>query len=251
MALSIEDLKPKKSNLPPRIIFYAVGGFGKTTFASQSPKPIFIQAEDGAGMLELAGKKVTNYDEVIEVISFLAEEKHDFLTVVIDTMDAMEKIIYNEVIKRHDKPIQSIEDIGFGKGYVKANELWNNLLSSLDYLREHKKLMVVILGHTKIKGYTPPDSEPYDRYTFGLQDSKNTSTAELLRGWADIILFGNYKVITKKVEGKTQATSKSNERAIYTEERPTHWGKNRYNMPYELPFPLESWKEVEKVIFKK
>lgn len=237
MAINLEELKPKKSNKPPRIIFYAVGGFGKTTFASQSNKPVFIQAEDGQGQLELAGKQVETYDDIMEMISFLAEDEHDFKTVVLDTMDAIEKIIYTEIVKRHSEktPISSIEDIGYGKGYVKANELWNELLQGLNYLRDSKGMMIILLGHTKVKTFTPPDNDAYDRYTFTLQDSKNTSTSELLLGWADIVLFGNYKIITKNKDGKTKAVG-GHDRAIYTEERATHWGKNRYNLPYEIPF---------------
>lgn len=248
MAINLEELKPKKSTKPPRIVFYAVGGFGKTTFASQAPSPVFIQAEDGQGQLELAGKQVETYDDILEMISFLAEEEHGFKTVVLDTMDSIEKIIQSEVVKRTSeagKQITSIEDIGFGKGYVKANELWNELLQALNFLRDNKGMMIVLLGHTKVKTFTPPDNDAYDRYTFTLQDSKNTSTSELILGWADIVLFGNYKIITKSKDGKTKAVG-GHDRAIYTEERATHWGKNRYNLPYEIPFVQgEQWKAFE------
>jgi hypothetical protein len=236
MALTIESLKPKRSNKPPRIVFYAVPKFGKTTFASQAPNPVFIQAEEGEGELELAGKKVNTYDEIIEFIAFLAENEHDFRTVVLDTADAVEKILWSEVVKREGK--NSIEEIGWGKGYVKANELWAEILKGFDYLRDQKGMAIIVLAHTKIKRHTPPDCDSYDRYTFALQDSDKTSTCVLLSGWADVILFGNYKVFTKKSEsdGSTKGLNAEAPRSIYTEERATHWGGNRYGLPYEIPF---------------
>lgn len=252
MAITLEGLKPKKSTKPPRIIFYAVPKFGKTTFASQAPSPVFIKAEEGEGNLELAGSKVNTYDEIIEFIAFLAESEHNFKTVVLDTADAMEKILWAEIAKREGK--KSIEELGYGKGYVKANELWSEITKALDYLRDHKNMTVVVLAHTKIRKYTPPDCDSYDRYTFALQESDKTSTCTLLTGWADVILFGNYKVYTSKSENdkKVKGLGAEAERAIYTEERATHWGGNRYGLPYEIPFEKGSqWAAFSHFLNKK
>lgn len=250
MAINLEELKPKKSTKPPRIVFYAVGGFGKTTFASQAPSPVFIQAEDGQGQLELAGKQVETYDDILEMISFLAEEEHGFKTVVLDTMDAVEKILDAKALQLHNelenKNYDGIEQVPHGKAYSRSLDLWNNIIQGLNYLRDTKDMMVIILGHSQIKSFSPPESEAYDRYKFNLRDKSSS----LIAGWADIVLFGNYKIITKEVSegrGKTlKATTKNNDRAIYTEERATHWGKNRYNLPYEIPFVQgEQWKAFE------
>lgn len=249
MALTLEQLKPKRSTKPPRIILYAVSGFGKTTFASQAPSPVFLQAEDGQGDLELSSTGLLrDFDQLMEGVAFLAEEKHDFKTVVLDTADATEKLIYKEVVRRHNeggKQIQSIEDIGYGKGYVKALEVWQEVLHGMDYLRDEKGMMPIILAHSLIKAYTPPDQDSFDRYRFNLHDK----SSDLLLGWADVVLFGNYKVHTKvSGEGfdKTTKGIGGSERALYTEERAAHWGKNRYGLPYEIPFIQgEQWAAFE------
>jgi hypothetical protein len=255
MAITLDQLKPKRSTKPPRIIFYAVPGFGKTTFASQAPSPIFLQCEDGTGELELSATPLLkDFDDLMEAIGFLAEEKHDFKTVVLDTADACEKIIHKEVVRRHSestKPIQSIEDVGYGKGYTKAAEIWREVINALEYLREEKGMTPIILAHSQIKAFTPPDQDAFDRYRFNLHDK----SADLLLGWADIVLFGNYKLHTKTSgEGFNKQTKGigGDQRAIYTEERAAHWGKNRYGLPYEIPFEKGSqWAAFSHYLNKK
>ncbi|MFV1966495.1 MAG: AAA family ATPase, partial [Pirellulaceae bacterium] len=40
-----------RTPMPPRILTYGIEGIGKSTFASESPQPIFIQTEDGPGQI--------------------------------------------------------------------------------------------------------------------------------------------------------------------------------------------------------
>ena len=56
---------------------YGVHGVGKSTFGAMAEKPIFIQTEDGLGVLDVtAFPKAQTYDEVIQALSALGQEVH-------------------------------------------------------------------------------------------------------------------------------------------------------------------------------
>jgi hypothetical protein len=237
MAISLESILTGKDDKPPRIVFYAVSGFGKTTFASQAPNPIFIQTEEGVGRLEYARFPVAkSFNDVIAALELLASEDHPYRTVVIDTIDLLERLIHEAVVAEYNaekgKNIKSISDMGFGAGYVKAMEQWEEILTALDYLRNKKDMMCILLAHSLIKTFSPPDSDSYDRYRFNMHDK----SSERIKDWADVVIFGNYKTFTKGEKDEKKRGVGTGLRAIHTEERPAHWGKNRYGLPYEIPF---------------
>jgi hypothetical protein len=242
MAISLSSLKRGRSIEAPRIIVYGVNGIGKSTFGAQSDSPIFIPAEDGLGLLDVARfPRPESISDVTESLKALADEPHEFKTVVLDTTDEIERLIFAQVALDHGK--KSIEEIGYAKGYVFAHSYWQKILDALDALRQLKGMASILIAHSLIKAYTPPDNDPFDRYRFDLHDK----SASILRDWADVILFANYKVYLKKTgqgfDEHVRAVGQG-ERIMFTEERPAHWAKNRYCLPYELPFSWEAFKNA-------
>ncbi len=238
MAISLDSIITGKSKKPPKIIFYAVGGFGKTTFGAQSYSPIFLQTEEGIGNLDYPRFPLaTKYDDVKSALSTLIEEGHEYKTIIIDTLDGLEKLVFDKVIEVYNetkKPVLSISEVPFGGGYSSALTYWHEIISLLNQLN-NKNIMVICLAHSLIKSFSPPDSDAYDRYRFNLHDK----SAELLKDWADIVLFGNYVIRHRKSgQGFNQEVKAigGDERVVYTEERASHWAKNRYSLPYEIPF---------------
>ncbi len=43
----LQQVQRGRSHLPPRILVYGTEGVGKSSLAATTPKPIFIQTEDG------------------------------------------------------------------------------------------------------------------------------------------------------------------------------------------------------------
>lgn len=244
MAISLKDLQKGPRSKAPAMVFYGVSGIGKTTFAAGCPGAVFVLTEDGLGTLDVAHFPVAqSWQQIKETLTALCVEDHKYQTVVIDTLDRLEKLIFAQVAKDHEKT--SVEDLGYGKGYVYALTYWEELLKALNYLRETKGMMVVLLGHSTIRTFTPPDPnlDPYDLYKLELHDK----AANMLKDWCDMLLFARYKVYTKLQRGAVQKKARGlgeGERCILTEERPSHWAKNRFGMAYELPFPKENAWEV-------
>ena len=85
----------------PRHIFaliYDTDGVGKSTFCSHAPNPIFVGAEKGTEQLDVARFPQTEtISELLAELRALQDEKHEFQTVVIDSLDWIEPLIWKAV----------------------------------------------------------------------------------------------------------------------------------------------------------
>lgn len=247
MAISLDSLQRGVVIEPPRVVLYGPNKIGKTTFAAQAPNPVFILTEDGIGKLDVPRFPIAqSYDDVIGAIEALAETDHDFETVVLDSADWLEKLIFKKAAQSFGK--ENIAEVGYGKGYEWAQQLWHDLCDGFDYLRRARGMAVIILSHSLIKSYSAPGQEAYDRFRLDLHDK----SASVLQDWADAILFASYDIRVQAADEKKKTKAKAfgqGQRLLYTEERPAHWGGNRYDLPYELPFPKEgAWQVFEEAM---
>ena len=229
------DLKSIASTQSARALFaltYGTSGVGKTTFAADMPNPVFIQTEDGAGSLTLqAFPLAKSYDDVMSAITALCE-KHDYKTVVIDSLDHLEPLIWKKVCE--DNSVKSIEQLTYGKGYVMALDLWRDLLSGLRHLRDSVGMNVMLIAHHQIRKHADPELEQIDRYEIKL----HAKASALVQESCDLVLFAKHKVMVKKEDtgfGNTRARGISTgKRVLCTVETPAFVAKNRFGLPDEI-----------------
>ena len=241
MSFDLKSISKNESINAPRLVVYGVEGIGKSTFAAGAPNPIFILTEDGLGSLSVAHFPIAKtFANVMSAIATLHDESHDFYTVVIDSLDWLENIIWREVESSHDA-----KDLAYGKGAIIAADRWRQVLEGLDALRLHRKMVVILIAHTTIKRFDSPEVEPYDRYQPKLQERSSA----VIREWADALLFANYKVMVKKDDvGFNKTTNRgftTGERLLFANERPAYMAKNRYALPDSIPL---SWDAFESSI---
>lgn len=234
-----------KSVRPPKFILYGIEGIGKSTFGASLPNPIFLQTEDGLGSIDCAKLPLCHgYYEVIERLDMLLNEEHNYKTLVIDTIDWLEKLLFQEVCR--DFSANDIGAIAFGRGQTAAMAYWKIILDKLDAIR-NSGIIICLLGHSTITRFETPLADGYDKYSLDLYKKSSA----MIRQWAEAVLFVNYKVYTRKVDtGFGQTTIKaigSGERAIYTCERPAYDAKNHWGLPEEMPF---EWKPLADAIKK-
>ena len=246
MAISLASLKTGISKAPPRILMYGAEKVGKTTMAANAPNPIFLRTEDGEGKLDMTSWDIKSFDDFIQAITVLSNEEHDFQTVVVDTIDWFEPLIFAQVIKdrpqsEKGKAITNIDDYGYGKGYMYAMDYWSQVIDGLNYLRTTKNMMVILLAHTHIKSYSPPDSEAYDRFTLKM----NEKASEKLMEFVDCIFFARKKVFLREDDkGKNKAIGTAEGREIMTESLPSFRAGNRYNLPASIPLDENTWSVI-------
>ena len=63
----LQNVITGKQPVPPRLMIYGSEGVGKSTFASNAPKAVFIQTDDGLSEIDCAKLPVvTTYDELLK-----------------------------------------------------------------------------------------------------------------------------------------------------------------------------------------
>lgn len=96
---------------------------------------------------------------------------------------------------------------------------------------------VVITAHAAMRKFEQPDEMgAYDRWELKTQKK----VAPLLKEWADMVLFANYKTLVVNVDNQGAAKGKNKaqggKRVMYTSHHPCWDAKNRHGLPEELPF---------------
>ena len=249
MTISLAQLTRANAPKPPRILIHGVAGVGKTTFAAEANKPVFVQTEDGLGTIPAANFPLARtFEEVLESLAALYTEDHDFKTVVIDSVDWLEPLVWGKACR--DNGWASIEEPGYGRGYVAALNLWRQYIEGLNALRDDRGMTVVQIAHTDIKRFDSPEHDPYDRYVIKL----HARAAALMQEHSDIVLFANYRISTVKADvgfnKKVNRAMGSGERVIHSAERPAFLAKNRYGLPETLPLDWQSFAQAMPEVIK-
>lgn len=244
MAQSLSALRSTKDDAgkPPIVILYGVDGVGKTSLAAEFPSPIYLPTEGEAPPNDISLMTFDvpeTLDGVLDNIGELLTQDHDYKTLIVDSLDGLEPLVWAATCRRldatSDKTIDSIEAPGYGKGYVEADTEWREYLKAITALRK-SGVGVVQIAHPEIVRFDSPVSDPYSRYGIKL----HKRAAALTREAADIVGFLNYRVSIKEKEvgfKKTVAHGESGgDRQIHLEERAGFVAKNRYGMPAMLPY---------------
>lgn len=238
MAINLKSIQKNTELLPPRIMLYGPHGLGKTTFGAGALNPIFILTEDGLGQIEADHFPLaTTFSQVQEALASLTGD-HDFQTVVIDSLDWLDNLVWEEINTKYDA-----KDLAYGKGAVIAADYWRKVLDTLNVLRS-KGMASILLAHCEIKRFDSPEVEPYERYQPKLQ----ARSSALVQEWCDMVLFTNYKTLVKTTDvgfnNKVTRGTSTGERIMHTNERPAYLAKNRYNLPDQLPLEWSALAEA-------
>lgn len=218
-----------------KVCIYGVEGIGKSTFAAQFPGALFIDTEGSTGNMDVRRlPKPTSWQ-------MLGEEMNEVLngrlckTLIIDTIDWAENLCIEYILGKYQK--NGIEDFGYGNGYVYEKEEFSRFLNRTEDLIS-AGINIVLNAHAQLRKFSQPDEiGEYDRYELKLGKKTGSQISPLVKEWADILLFANYKTMAVAVDKDAKKfKAQGNARVMYTEHHPCWDAKNRHGLPAELPF---------------
>lgn len=222
---------------PQKVVIYGPEGIGKSTFAAQFPKPLFIDTEGSTSHLEVDRlPRPTSWQMLKQYIKDLKGDTMGYHTLVIDTADWAERLCEEAICQSNGKV--GIEDFGYGKGYTYVKEEFGRLLDSLSDLID-AGMNVVLTAHSIIRKFElPEETGAYDRYELKLGQKAGNQCAALAKEWADMVLFVNYKEIVIMTKDNKKKVS-GGKRVMYTAHNPCWDAKNRHGLAEELPFDYQ------------
>lgn len=219
-----------------KVVIYGPEGIGKSTFASRFPDPVFIDTEGSTNDMDVARlPRPTSWNMLFEEIGYVKDNPGVCRTLIIDTIDWAELLCVEHICSQHQK--KGIEDFGYGKGYVFTMEEFGRFLNRLSDLID-MGINVVLTAHAQLRKFEQPDEMgAYDRWELKLGKKTSSQTSPLVKEWADMLLFANYKTysIAGDRDGKKHK-AQGGKRVMYTQHHPCWDAKNRFGLPEECEF---------------
>lgn len=213
-----------------KVVIYGPEGIGKSTFASRFPSPVFLDTEDSTKEMDVDRfEKPLSWQELGTLLKEFKADHGSYQTLVLDTADWAEMLCSEYVCSKYQK--KGIEDFGYGKGYTYLQEEFGRMLNFLDSFIGDG-INVVVTAHAKMRKFEQPDeSGAYDRWELKL----SKGVAPILKEWADMVLFANYKTFVVK-DDKDHVKAKGGQRVMYTTHHVCWDAKNRHGLPDEVSF---------------
>lgn len=243
--MSLDAVEAGPQAAPLRELVYGPEGIGKSTFGAGAPGPIFLDVDRGTKRLDVRRfpRPVEGYvwQDVLDAVAALRSNPGPYRTLVIDTLDAVEPLVARAVCDEGGK--SAMEDFAYGKGWLRAVDLWRDLMAALEDLQAARGTHVILLAHAHVKKYSNPTGEDYDRYALKI----NEKSAAVLREWCSSVLFCNYDHRTKQ-DPRTKRVKgvQVDARFLFTTRNVGWEAKNRYGLPSQMPLDFaEFWSFVE------
>ncbi|WP_349669979.1 ATP-binding protein [Lacrimispora sp.] len=226
-----------------KTVVYGPEGIGKSTFAARFPDPVFIDTEGSTKDMDVARlPEPSSWTMILNQVSDVIKTPNVCKTLIVDTADWAETLCTTSVCTKNQK--SSIEDFGYGKGYTYIQEEFGKLLNLLTDVTK-VGINVVLTAHAKMRKFEQPDEMgAYDRWEMKL----SKGVAPMVKEWADMVLFCNYKTMVVNVDGqgaqKGKNKAQGGKRVMYTTHHSCWDAKNRYGLPDEVPFEYETIRHI-------
>lgn len=238
--VSLENVVKGAKIVPDNILLTGVPKIGKTTFAASFPDHFFLDIDGGASQVggTRTPETITTLAMFEEWIQALGMEDHGYKNVIIDTVDGLERLIKEDLCRKHGK--ESMENFQWGQGYGMLVNKFGEIFKNLTYLKNYKDINIIWLCHSTIKKIVDVDGNEYDKIIPNVyyKDEKAETCSSILVNGCDILLHARFKTLTKKVGDSMvkKSVAISSQRIIsHDSSKLSEISGSRYNLPSEMP----------------
>jgi hypothetical protein len=209
---------------------------GKTTLAATFPKPIVIRAEDGLQAIPEdlrpdAFPVLTGPEDLWEQLKALIHEDHDYRTLVVDSVTALERMFTAYVVDTDPKKPRGIQQAlgGYGAGRDAVAGMHARLRKAAGLLVDKRGMNVVFVAHADTSRIEPPDDDAYMRYTLRLHEKSMPAYVD------DVDVVGFLKLETFTTgEGERKKAISDGTRILVTHATAASVSKNRFGITEPL-----------------
>jgi hypothetical protein len=236
--MSLMDSVTKPQDRAVMVTLCGDSGMGKTSLAAAFPKPIFIRAEDGmqaiaAGHRPDAFPVITKAKDVWEQLTAVIHEPHDYQTLVIDSVTALERLFIADVLEQ-DPKAKSINQAlgGYGAGPSAVAAMHQRVRKGAGLANEKRGMHVVFVAHADVETMKLPDADDYMRYSLRLPSKSMPPYVDDV----DVVGFLRLEMFTKGADGERKKAVSTGDRELICHAVASNVSKNRYGITEPLPF---------------
>jgi len=222
---------------PPRVLLYGPPGIGKSTFGSEAESPVFVTTEDGVDNLPVDQfPRAESWQAVLDHVRQVATEKHDYRTLVIDTLNGAVELCAQWVCDTQfggqwvsQKGKQGFN--AYASGWSSTSEEMRPLLGLLDQCRNERDMTVLMLAHVGLHAVQHPTDGDYTKFAPEIDKRVWARWSK----WTDIILRADFDYVIRQGEAgkKGRAITGDTTRWVYSTGNAAQDAKTRVG--YEMP----------------
>lgn len=215
-------------------------GIGKTSLAAAFPKPIVIRAEDGLQAIPLDKRPdalplIQNGAQLWEQLTALLQEEHDYQTLIVDSVTALERLFLADVLKS-DPKAKSINQAlgGYGAGTSAVAAMHGRVRKAAGFLNERKNMHIVFIAHADLENMKLPDQDDYMRYSLRLPSKSLPPYVDDV----DLVGFLREQTIVTGDDSERKRARGTGARELICHVTPSNVSKNRYGITQPLPVKM-------------
>ena len=229
--------KPK--DRPVIVTILGDAGVGKTSLGCLFPNPVVIRTEDGLQAIPTASRPdafplIHKVEDLWAQLNDLIHGEHNYQTLVIDSVTALERLFTQHIIDSDPKAPKSINQAmgGYGAGLSAVGTMHHRVRKACGILNEQRGMHIVFIAHADTETIELPDSDPYTRYSLRLGKKSQAPYVDD----SDLVGFVRLLTYTKGGEGERKKAISDGTRIVETSANAASVSKNRFGITQPLTF---------------